>query len=68
MNSPILAILVMIIIIISSTPTLMNEASKSAGSALSIMNKASEGGPQAWCAPNTLQHHYSTGCLMTLPT
>ena len=58
MNSPILAILVMIIIIIGSTPTLMNEA-------LSIMNKASKGGPQAWCGPITLQRHYSTGCLIT---
>ena len=56
MNSPILAIFVMIVILIGSAPPLMNEA-------LSIM--ASKRGPQAWCAPITLQHHYSTGCLIT---
>ena len=58
MNSPIVAIVIVLIIMIGSIPTLMNEA-------LSIMNIASNGGPQAWCAPITLQHHYSTGCLIT---
>jgi len=51
MNTPVLAVLIVVALIV--------------GSALSIMNKASKSGYQAWCAPITLQRHYSTGCLIT---
>jgi hypothetical protein len=48
MNSPILAILVMIVIVIGSTLTLMNKACKT--------------GYHAWCAPMSalVQHHTKT--------
>jgi hypothetical protein len=52
MNTPVIAVIIVVALI--------------AGSALSIMNKASKSGYQAWCAPiSTLRHHYSAGCLIT---
>ena len=51
MNTPLIAAIIAVALMV--------------GSALSIMNKVSKRGVQAWCAPNTLQHHYSTGCLIT---
>jgi hypothetical protein len=47
MNSPLLAILVMIMIVI--------------GSALTMMNKACKTGQHAWCAPmSTLVRHHAS--------
>jgi hypothetical protein len=48
MNSPILAILVMIVIAIGST--------------LTVMNKACKSGSHSWCAPMStlVQHHTKT--------
>jgi hypothetical protein len=48
MNSPLLAILVMVVIIIGST--------------LTLMNRACEGDYHAWCAPMSalVQHHNKT--------
>jgi hypothetical protein len=47
MNSPLLAVLVMIVILI--------------GSGLTMMNKACKSGYHAWCAPmSTVRHHVKT--------
>jgi hypothetical protein len=43
MNSPLLAVLVMMVIVI--------------GGALTTMNKACKTGYHAWCAPMSTQHH-----------
>ena len=47
MNSPVLAVLIMIVILIGSTLTAMNRACKSSH--------------HAWCAPmSTVHHHFKT--------
>ena len=52
MNTPVIAVIVVVALI--------------AGSALAIMNKASKSGYQVLCARIfTLQDHYSAGCLIT---
>jgi hypothetical protein len=52
MNTPVIAVIIAVALI--------------AGSALAIMNKASQSGYQALCARIfTLQDHYSAGCLIT---
>jgi hypothetical protein len=52
MNTPVIAIIIVVALI--------------AGGALAIMNKASNSSYQALCAPfHSLRHHYSAGCLIT---
>jgi hypothetical protein len=52
MNTPVIAVIIAVALI--------------AGSTLSVMNKASKSGYQAWCAPiSTVRHYYSAGCLIT---
>jgi len=47
MNSPLLAVLIAIVLMVGST--------------LSIMNKACKSGYHAWCAPmSTVRHHVKT--------
>jgi hypothetical protein len=47
MNSPLLAIIIVIALVVGST--------------LSIMNKACKSGHHAWCAPmSTVSHHVKT--------
>jgi hypothetical protein len=51
MNTPVIAVIIVIALI--------------AGGAFAIMNKASNSSYQALCDPTTLRHHYSGGCLIT---
>jgi hypothetical protein len=52
MNTPVIAVIIVVVFI--------------AGSALAVMNKASNNSYEALCAPIfTLRHHYSAGCLIT---
>jgi hypothetical protein len=47
MNSPILAVVIVVVLIVGST--------------LSVMNKACKTGYHAWCAPmSTVRHHVKT--------
>ena len=51
MNTPVIAVIIVVVFM--------------AGSALAVMNKASNTSYQALCAPTTLRHHFSAGCLIT---
>jgi len=51
MNTPVIAVIIVVVLM--------------AGSALAVMNKASNTSYQALCAPTTLRHHFSAGCLIT---
>ena len=51
MNTPVIAVIIVVVFM--------------AGSALPVMNKASNTSYKALCAPTTLRHHFSAGCLIT---
>ncbi len=46
MNSPLVAVIIVIALLVGST--------------LSIMNKACKSGYHAWCAPMSVRHHLKT--------
>jgi hypothetical protein len=52
MNTPAIAIIIAVALI--------------GGSALAIIGKVSKGSYENWCAPISLRHHYSAGCLTTI--